>query len=375
MSIEIKEVTSKKDRKEFVELPYRIYKGNKYWVPPLKMDEYHFIDPGYNPSLHKFKHKFFLVIKDGKVVGRAGAAINHLYNEKIGKKFVRILKPEFYDDSEVFDAMIKTVEDFGRDNGMELIHGPLGFTNLDTQGLLVEGFDYLQSVASVYHLPYYKEHFERLGFVKENDWVELRITITKEVVDKAEKLLPLIEKRFGLELLRLKSIKEVKDKYLDKLFEVLNDAFQDLPYVVPFDDELKAYYTKKYIDILNPDYIKVMLKDGELVGFTIGLPSLSEAMQKANGHLFPFGIFHIRKALKKPKVLDILLTGADPKFGKIGIGAVVIGELQRELWNAGGRYFETTGIFETNQAAMSNWKQYSEKIQHKRRRVYVKELS
>ena len=374
MAIEIKEVTSKKDRKAFVELPYKIYKNNKYWVPPLRTDEYHFIDPAHNPALRKFKHKFFLGIKDGKVVGRIGAAINHIYNEKVGKKYVRIIKPEFYDDAEVFDAMIKAVEDFGREHGMELIHGPLGFTNLDTQGLLVEGFEYLQSVASVYHLPYYKEHFERLGFEKENDWVELRITITEDVIEKGEKLLPLIEKRFGLEVLEIKSIAEVKERYLDQLFDVLNTAFSDLPYVIPFDDELKEYYTKKYIEILNPRYIKVMLKDGELAGFTIGLPSLSEAMQKAKGRLFPFGLFYIRKAWKKPKVLDILLTGANPKYSKFGIGALVIGELQRELWKNGGRYFETTGIFETNQLALSNWKQYKEKIQHKRRRVYVKEL-
>ena len=374
MAVEIKEVTSKKDRKNFVELPYKIYKNNKYWVPPLRMDEYHFIDPNHNPALRKFKHKFFLAIKDGKVVGRVGAAINHIYNEKVGKKYVRVLKPEFYDDEEVFDALIKAVEDFGREHGMELIHGPLGFTNLDTQGLLVEGFEYLQSVASVYHLPYYKEHFERLGFEKENDWVELRITITEDVIEKGEKLLPVIEKRFGLEVLEIKSIAEVKERYLDQLFDVLNTAFKDLPYVMPFDEELKEYYTKKYIDILNPRYIKVMLKDGELAGFTIGLPSLSEAMQKAKGRLFPFGLFYIRKAWKKPKVLDILLTGANPKYSKFGIGALVIGELQRELWKNGGRYFETTGIFETNQLALSNWKQYKEKIQHKRRRVYVKEL-
>ncbi len=374
MAVEIREVISKKDKKAFVELPYKIYKGNKYWVPPLRMDEYHFIDPKYNPALRKFKHKFFLAIKDGKVVGRVGAAINHIYNDKVGKKYVRIIKPEFYDDQEVFDALIKAVEDFGREHGMNLIHGPLGFTNLDTQGLLVEGFDYLQSVASVYHLPYYKDHFERLGFEKENDWVELRITITEDVIEKGEKLLPMIEKRFGLELLKINSIEEIKDRYLDQLFDVLNDAFKDLPYVMPFDEELKQYYTKKYIEILNPRYIKVLLKDGELAGFTIGLPSLSEALQKAKGRLLPFGIFHIRKALKKPKVVDILLTGANPKYSKFGIGALVIGELQRELWNDGGRYFETTGIFETNQLALSNWKQYKEKIQHKRRRVYVKEL-
>ena len=374
MSVVIKEVQSKKDRKAFVNLPYQIYKDNKYWVPPLKFDEYHSINPKDNPALRKFKHKFFIAIKNGKVVGRIGAAINHIYNEKVRKNYVRIINPEFYDDKEVFEALIKTVGDFGKKNGMEFIHGPLGFTNLDKQGLLVEGFDYLQAVGSVYHKPYYKEHFERLGFEKENDWLELRVTITEDIIEKSKKLIPLISKRFDLKIEEFTSIEEVKEKFLDSLFEILNSAFQNLPYVIPFDNELKAYYTKKYIDILNPRFIKIMTKNNELAGFTIGMPSLSEALQKAKGHLLPFGIFHIRRALKKPKVVEILLTGTNPKYNKFGTGALVIGLLQLELWKVGGCYFETTGIFETNQAALSNWKQFKEKIQHKRRRVYVKPL-
>ncbi len=374
MSVEIREVTTKKDLKAFVNLPYKLYKGNKNWVPPIKKDEYHFLDPNHNPALKKFKNKFFIALKDGKVVGRVGAAINHLYNEKTGKKYVRIIKPEFIDDPEVFDALIKALEDFGRENGMELIHGPLGFTNLDQQGLLIEGFDRLQPVASVQHLPYYKDHFERLGFEKEEDWIEMRITITEEEIKRGERLLPMIMKRFGLNLVEITDMKAAKEKYVNILFDILNEAFKDLPYVVPFDDELRDYYVEKYFSVLNPKYIKVIEKDGELAAFSLAMPSLSKALQKANGHLFPFGVFHIMRALKKNDTLELLLTGVRDKYRTLGLGAVVIGWQQDTFWKNGGRYFETTGMLESNKAVLANWKQYKVKEQHRRRRCYVKKI-
>ena len=375
MTVQIKPVTTKKDIKQFVNLQFRLYKGNKYWVPPIKSDEYHYLDPKHNPALRKFKNKFFLAIKNGQVVGRVGAAINHLYNEKTGKKYVRILKIEFIDDPEVFDALIKAVEDFGRQHGMELIHGPLGFTNLDNQGLLIEGFDRLQPVASVYHHPYYKQHFERLGFEKEEDWIEMRITITEDEVKRAERLVPLVMKRFKLEELPITNMKEAKDKYADTLFEILNEAFADLTYVVPFDQELRQYYINKYFSVLNPKYIKVLLKNGELAAFSLAMPSLSKALQKARGHLFPFGFIHIMRALKKNDTLELLLTGVRHKYRTMGLGAIVIAMQQNTLWYNGGRYFETTGMLESNKAVLANWKQYKVKEQHRRRRCYVKPIS
>ncbi len=374
MAVEIIEVKNKKHRKAFVNFLYKIYKGHKYWVPPLKIEEHHFIDPDHNPALRKFKHKFFIAVKDGQVVGRIGAGINHIYNEKVQKKYVRILKPEFIDDPEVFDALIKAVEDFGKEHGMEYIHGPLGFTNLDTQGLLVEGFDKLQPVASVHHHEYYKEHFERLGFEKEEDWIEFRITLTEDEINKGNRLLPLIKKRFNLKLVEIKNMKEAKEKYVNVLFEMLNEAFRDLTYVIPLDEELKNYYVDKYFSILNPDYIKVIEKDGEIAAFSLAMPSLSRALQKANGHLFPFGIFHIRKAMKKNDTLELLLTGVKDKFKSLGLGAIVIGEQQKTFWENGGKYFETTGMLESNKAVLANWKQYQQKDQHRRRRCYVKEI-
>ncbi len=376
MSVTIKEVTSKKDIKEFVDLQFRLYKGNKNWVPPIKADEYKYVDPAKNPAFKYFDTKFYLAYKDGKVVGRIGASINHLYNEKTGKKYVRLIKPEFIDDKEVFDALIGQVEKFGKERGMDTIHGPLGFTNLDTQGLLVEGFDYLQSIASVYHLPYYKEHFERLGFEKENDWIEFRLTLTEKELGLAKKYEDIIMRRYGFSMKDIKTMKEALDAGLgDVLFEVLNEAFDELPYVTPFNEELSNYYINKYFKVLNPKYIKVVMKDEEVAGFVVGMPSLSKAMQKANGHLFPFGFIHLMKAMKKNDTIDLLLTGVRKKYQNSGVAVILFSRLQGEFMANGGKYFETTGIFEQNTAVIANWKKYEQKIQHKRRRCYVKPIS
>ncbi len=370
--IEIKEVKTSKDRKKFVDLQFELYKGNKYWVPPIKKDEIKALTED-NPALGFCDAKFFLAYdENGKVVGRVGAIINHNYNKKTGKKYVRIYKPEFYDNPEIFDALIKAVEDYGKQHGMEWIHGPLGFTNLDTQGLLVEGFEYLQSIASVYHLPYYKEHFERLGFEKENDWIEFRLTLTEEPIKRGIRGVPILKKRYGFDVLSFKSSKELA-KYVDEVFDILNDAFSDLPYVSPFDEKTSEFYKNKYFSILNPEFVKIVVKGDELVGFIIALPSLSKAMQKANGRLFPFGFIHILRALKHPTEVDLLLTGVKKKYHKSGAAVILWAELQNFLWQRGIYYMETTGIFETNYNVIANWKNF-EHIQHKRRRCYVKRI-
>jgi len=202
----------------------------------------------------------------------------------------------------------------------------------------------------------------------------MRITITEKEVEKGNRILPLIEKRFGLEILKINSMKEVKDKYVKDLFDILNQAFDPLPYVSPFDDELRDFYVEKYIGLLNPKYVKVALKDGEVAGFVLGLPMLTKALQKAKGHLFPFGFIHLIRAMKHPDTLELILTGVRDKYRSLGIGGIVVGELQQQFWKDGGRYFETTGMLEINKAVLANWKQYEQKIQHRRRRCYVKSL-
>ena len=371
MAITIKEVITKLDRKQFVNFQFDLYKNNKYWVPPLKNAEIKSLTKD-NPANDFCDSQFFLAYKDGKCVGRIGAIINRNYNDKINQRFGRINRIEFIDDYEVSEKLIATAIAWFKEQQMEYVHGPLGYTNLDTQGLLIEGFDHLPSIASVYHLPYYKEHFEKLGFEKENDWIEFRLTITEAPFTKARRGAEMIKKRYGVDVLNFSSISELKP-YTKKIFEILNEAFQFLPYVSPFNEKTIQLYADKYFKILNPRYIKIAVKDGQPIGFFVGMPSLSQAMQKANGHLFPLGIFHILKALKKPEVVDMLLTGVLQDYQNAGIAVVLVSALQEEMMKTGITQLETTGIFETNQNVITNWKNY-EHIQHKRRRCYVKKI-
>jgi GNAT superfamily N-acetyltransferase len=373
MAVEIKEVNTKQDIKKFVNFQFDLYKDEKNWVPPIKADEIKALMPEHNPAYKFCDAKFFLAYKDGKIAGRVGAIINNAYNEKTGEKYVRISRIEFIDDEEVFDALINKVIEFGKGKGMAKIHGPLGFTNLDTQGMLIEGFEYLPSIASVYHKSYYKKHFDRLGFSKEIDWIEFRLTLVEQAINKAKRGAEILKKRFGFKVLNFSSKKEML-KYAPKIFEILNDAFSDLPFVVPFDKELAEFYTKKYFSILNPAYVRVVLnKEDEVIGFIVGLPSLSKAMQKAGGKLFPFGFIPILKALKHPQEIDLLLTGVAKEYQNSGVAVMLFADLQDQMLREGIYTMETTGIFETNTNAISNWKNY-EHIQHKRRRCFIKDI-
>jgi GNAT superfamily N-acetyltransferase len=250
------------------------------------------------------------------------------------------------------------------------VHGPLGFNNLDGQGLLVEGFDQLPSIASTYHLPYYQKLIEDNGYEKENDWVEFRLTIG-EVPEKALKLNESIKLRYKLKLITFSDTKQLVP-YAPKVFRLLNEAFAELPYVSPFSEEMITFYSNKYFKFLNPRFVKLIEDEqGNMVAFIVSVPSLSSAMQKANGSLFPFGWWHILQAFKKPEVADLFLTGIDPKMQGQGVPAVLITELQKTMLDNGVKYVETTGIFETNHKAITTWKNY-EHIQHKRRRCYRK---
>ncbi len=372
MSIEIKEVKTKSEKKQFVELQFELYKNNKYWAPPLKKGEIKYLDASTNPAFKIANARFFLALKDGKVVGRIGAIIHPKYNEKTGKKYVRFTKPEFIDDPEVADALIAKVEEIGREAGMTEIHGPLGFTNLDTQGLLIEGFEEMQSVASVYHLPYYKDHFDRMGFEKENDWLEFELKLDEKVLQKGKRGSALIQKRYGFELVTFNDVKEVV-KEVPGVFKILNEAFSVLPYVVELDDELRDYYISKYLDVVNPRYIKAVKKDNELIGFQIAVPSMSKAMQKANGKLTLSGINAVLKAKKNNDLADLFLTGVVKKHQNSGVAVILFSEVQNALHEDGIDTMETTGVFEENMDVISNWKNY-ENRQHKRRRCYVKKI-
>lgn len=373
MSLTIRKIDAKADLKKFVQLPFDIYKGNAYWVPPIKDEELKSLSPETNPAFKYNTAAFWLAERDGKEVGRVGAIISPASNEKYGEKMCRMTRLEFYDDPEVSAELIRTVEEYALSQGMDGVHGPLGFTNLDHQGMLVEGFDQLPSIASEYHLPYYHKHLEALGYAKEMDWVEFRLKVMDGIPEKAVKINELIKKRYGLSVRTFSSKEELKNAALD-VFHLLNTAFADLFSFVSMPDDLLNFYINKYIEVLNPKFVKVVEdKEGKIIGFIVSLPSLSEAMQKAKGKLFPLGFVHITKALKNPKVADLLLTGIHPDWQAQGVSALLITELQQIMIDHGVEWVETTGIIETNEKAINHWKNY-EHIQHKRKRCYRKML-
>lgn len=371
MSIEIKEVKTKKDIKEFVDFQFSLYKGNKFWVPALKSDEIKSLTPEKNPAMDFCDYSFWLAYKNGKVVGRIGGIIIALRNEKSGEKIARFTRPEFIDDFEISEALLKTVEDWAVKKGMEGIQGPLGFSNLDHQGLLIEGHDWLPSVASDYHADYYAKHYERLNYTKEIDWLEFRITFPDELPAKAIRINEMVKQRYGMTSLNFNSKEELLP-YKDKIFDVFNDAFQELFGTYVFPDKLKKFYSDKYFPILNPKFVKMLAdKEGKLIAFIIALPSLSKAMQKANGKLFPFGWWHLKRALEHPEDMDLMLSGVLPEYQSKGLVALLITDLWETARQHGIKYVETTGMLENNNVAIQLWKSYDH-IQHKRKRCYRK---
>jgi hypothetical protein len=335
MSIEVVPVSTASDIRKFVDFPFSLYRSNRFWVPPLKKAEAEMLQPDKNPAWEHCDAQFWIARKNGRTVGRIGAIINHLHNQKTGEQLCRFTRMEFIDDPEVSAALVDIAVHWAKNRGMNGIHGPLGFSNLDSQGMLIEGFDHLPSIASVYHLPYYQQHLEALGFEKEIDWLEFRLFIPKEIAEKVKKINELTKARYGFKVQTFTRISDVLP-YGREMFGVLNRAFEELFSVVPFGENLMDFYIKKYISLLNPNFIKLVFdKEDKLAGFIIGVPSLSKAMQKANGSLLPLGWYHISRALKKPKEADLFLTAVEPQYQGGGLTAMLILELQQSLLDFG----------------------------------------
>ena len=370
MSYTIHECKSTAELKAFAKFPYLICRGNSYWIPPMLSDEIKSLSPSTNPAFTQCDAAFWIAKRGHETMGRIAAIINNVYNKKTGEPIGRFSRFECVNDKEIAHALLKTAESWLKEKGMSGVQGPLGFNNLDGQGLLIEGYDYLPSIASTYHHPYYRQLIESYGYEKENDWIEFRLTIG-EVPEKALKLNESIKQRYKLKVITFNNTKELQP-HTKKVFRLLNESFSELPYVSDFSDLLIDYYSDKYFKFLNPRFVKLIEdENGELVAFIVSVPSLSRALQKANGSLWPLGWWYIMQAFKKNDVADLFLTGINPKMQGQGVPAVLITELQKTMLENGIKYVETTGIFETNQKAITTWKNY-EHIQHKRRRCYRK---
>ncbi len=303
MSIVVKEVTSKKELKAFINLPYRLYKDHPYYVPPLSFDEEGTLRKDKNPAFDYCEAKYFLAYKDGKVVGRVAAILNHAFIEKWKNKYMRFGWIDFEEDIEIPKALLAEVEKWAKEKQLDAIHGPMGFTDLDHEGMLVQGFDQLGTLAAIYNYAYYPKFMEALGFSKDADWVEYKIKIPKTIPEDFEKMASIVKRRLKLTVVQAKKPKEILP-YTKELFELINSCYSHLYGVVPLSDKQIAYYTKQYFSFIKTEFVPLILdQNGKLIAFGVTMPSLSKALQKAKGALLPFGLFHLLSALKKAKTI------------------------------------------------------------------------
>lgn len=371
MSVEIREAKSLRELKEFVLFSFPLYKNNKYWVPPLIKGQVDTLRPDKNPAFEYCEAIYLLAYKDKKVAGRIAGIINRKFIEMWKKKYARFCWIDFIDDEEVSRALLKGVEQWARSKGLEGIHGPLGFTTFDQQGMLIEGFNELATFASVYNYDYYPRHMEKLGYQKEVDYFEFEIKDNKVVPEKAERICNIIMKRDQLRLFKAKSKKDLLP-YAKQVFDVINASYSPLFGFVPLTEKQIDMYVKKFFSYIQPDFVAVILdKNDRVIGFQITMPSLSRAFQKAKGRLLPFGFIHILRALKKPKSLDFLLVGILPEYQNKGVNALFMTDMTKTARQRGISTAETNAELEHNVKVQNFWKDYDPRL-HKKKRIYLK---
>jgi GNAT superfamily N-acetyltransferase len=375
MALEIRPVSDKKDLKAFIYLPFTLYKDNPNWVPPLVFDEYNTFRKDRNPAFEFCEAEYWLAWLDGKVVGRVAGIVNHRYVEKWGKKCARFGWIEFVDDFSVAEALVRTVEDWARSKGMTAVAGPLGFTDLDKEGMLVEGFDELGTMAMIYNPPYYPAYLERLGYTKDVDWLEFEVTTPTSIPEKALRVQELLGKRTGVHIHEWKNPRQLVARYGKQIFQLLDEAYAGLYATTPLSEAQVKAYIDQYLGFVDPRFTKIVVDEEErLIGFGITMPSLSVALQKARGHILPFGWFHLMRALRKPKSIDMYLVAIKPEYQARGVIAFLMTSLSASCIATGVTTAETSAELESNHQVQSLWKGL-ERRQHKRRRAYRRELS
>jgi hypothetical protein len=376
MSIDVRTIESKKDLKRFVKFPFKIYKGSANWVPLMIMDDMEVFSPKKNPAHERADSRLFLAYKDGKPVGRIVGIISRVANEKYQTRNIRFGWFEAINDYEVAEALFKAVENWGKENGMETVTGPLGYTDLDPEGMLIEGFDELPTIASNYNHPYYQELLEKYGFEKEIDYIEFKAKIPSEdeIPAKLLRLADRIKQRGSLKVLEFKRKRHMMRRG-EELFYLLDEAFDEIYGSVPLSDKQIKYYVNKYIFYVHKDLLKAITNEkDEMVGFMIAMPSLSRAFQKAKGRLFPFGWYHLLKALKTYETLDFYLAGVKKKYRGIGVDLLMVIEVAKSAHRMGFKYSESNLELETNTKIHGLWK-YFNPTQHKRRRIFKKRIA
>jgi hypothetical protein len=372
MSVDLREVKTKQELDAFIRFPLNLYKNNPYYVPNLYDDEVGNLSPEKNPAFKEAKAKYWLAYKDNKVAGRVAAILMPKEEIKWGAKLMRFGWIDFIDDREVSKALISAVENWAKEEGMAGVHGPLGFTDLDREGLMVEGFDQAATLASNYSYPYYKEHIEALGYIKDVDWLGYEITLTDGSADKIARAAAIVSKRYNLHLFKGK--KRDLLKIAPDIFSVLEEAYRKLYGTVPLSREQVDHYVSSFFGMANLDYIPVVMDaNNKVVGFGITFPSLSKALQKNRGFLLPFGFIPLLWALKKNDKADLYLVGIKDEYLGKGVNGMMMNQIYNTFKKNGIKYVDTNLNLETNNDIQVMWKYFDNRIV-KRFRCYVKKL-
>lgn len=377
MAITIKKVSTRRELEKFIRFNYRLYKENPCSVPDLFDDMLNTFNKKKNAAFEFCEADYFLAFRDGEIVGRVAAIINHKANRTWNKKDVRFGWIDFIDDAEVSEALMRTVEQWGKERGMTHIQGPLGFTDFDAEGMLIEGFDQLSTMSTTYNYPYYSTHIERMGFEKDADWVEYKIYIPDDIPDKHKRISELIQRKYNLNVVKCTSARTLAKKYGQAIFELMNEAYRPLYGYSALSQRQIDQYIRMYLPIIDLRMVTLITDaDDRLIAVGLSMPSLSKALQKSNGRLLPLGWYYLGKTIflkRYPKILDLLLVAVKPEYQNKGVNALLFSDLIPVYRKLGFEYAESNPELEMNGKVQAQW-EYFKTEQHKRRRCFVKEI-
>lgn len=376
MSIYVHPISTDRDQLgQYVHFAIDLYKDNDCYVPPLVSDQIATLSPEGNPAFDFCEAQSFMAFDNGEPVGAITAIVNSAANEKTGKRQMRFGFMDFIDNAEVVDALFDAAAAWGRERGMTEMVGPVGFTDMDQEGMLIDGFDQLGTMATIYNYPYYVDHMQRMGFEKDADWVEYRITIPEGIPEKWQRIGDIVAKKYGLRVKKYTSRKKIAAEYGRAIFELVNEAYADLYGFVPLTDRQIDHYIDQYLGVLRlSDVTLVVDADDKLVAMGIAMPSLSKALQKGRGRLFPFGWYYLLKAIGgKVDVVDLMLVAVKPEYQSKGVNSLVFNDLIPTFISEGYKFAESNVELEGNEAVQKQW-EYFERRLHRRRRAWKKEL-
>ena len=373
--INVKEIHTREELNTFVEFPFTLYKDHPYWVPPIKKEELEVLDKTKNPVFKNAEAAFFLAYKDEKVVGRIAAMINWIEVDHLQKRKVRFGWFDTIDDVNVTKALLEAVRTFGHAHNMSFMEGPVGFSNLDKAGMLVEGYEEMNTMITHYNYPYYVEHMQQLGMEKLAQWVEYEIKISsfEDSPEKVRRFGEMILERYQLNVLHFTKTKQLLP-YVEQMFVLLEETYNKLQTFVPVQPYQIQHYKEKYFRYIHPEYIKCVAdKNGKLVAFVIIMPSFTKALKKANGKMFPWGIFHVLKAQYFNQRASFYLIGVHPEYQNKGVTAIIFNEIQKLFNKKGITVVETNPELEENDAIQNMWKNYEHRL-HKKRATFTTPL-